>query len=150
MGLKRPGDVGSNKRVGSAAVGVHAELLLDAGEGGVLYQACCNLSAVFDRKQAKVAVALLEHEEVCLPYLLGGGTEVEPGICEARSGEGGIRAILSAVLLSLGGLEVGGNACAPQRVGGRHFLGGRRNFLGIGSSIYFSLTGATGIWQRCE
>ena len=71
-----------------------AELLLDLGERGVLPQAGCNLSAVFDRKQTEIAVALLEHEVVCLPYLLGGASEGEPGICEARFGEGGVDAIL--------------------------------------------------------
>ena len=61
MGQKGPRDVGSDKRVACAEVGVNADLLLDAGEGEVLPQAGCHLTTVLNRKQAKVAVALLEH-----------------------------------------------------------------------------------------
>ena len=85
-------------------------------------QAGCDLSAVFDRKQAKIAVALLEHELVCLPDLFGGGTEREPGIGEARFGEGGVGAAGAAIFFGLGGLDVGGNGGAPGRVGSRHFF----------------------------
>ena len=46
-------------------------------------QAGCYLSAVFNRKQAEVAVSLLEHEAVSLPNLFGGGLEVERLIGEA-------------------------------------------------------------------
>ena len=125
VGLEKPGDVCSDERVASAEVGVHAELLLDTGEGGVLPQTGCDLSAVFIRKQAKVAVALLEHEVVCLPYLLRGGTKGEPGIGEARFGECGVGAVLVAVFLGLCSLDVGGDGGAPGGVVGRH---DERNF----------------------
>ena len=84
-----------------------AELFLDARKGGVLPLTGCNLSAVFNRKQEEVAVALLEHKVVCLPYLLGGGTEGEPGVGEARFGEGGVGAFLVAFIFGLSSLDVG-------------------------------------------
>ena len=56
---------------------------LCSAESGVLPQAGCNLSAVLDRKQTEVAVALLEHEVVGLPNLFVGGLEGEPGIGKA-------------------------------------------------------------------
>ena len=123
VGLERPRNVCSDERVASAEVGVGAELLLDSGKGGVLPQTGCDLSAVLDRKQAKVAVALLEHEVVCLPDLFRGGSEGKPGIGEARFGEGGMGAAGVAVLFGLGGLDVGGDCSAPRGVGGRHFFG---------------------------
>ena len=128
VGLERPRDVCSDEGVASAEVGVHAELSLDTGEGGVLPQAGCDLSAVFDRKQAKVAVALLEHEVVGLPDLLRGGTKGKSGVSEARFGEGGVGAAGVAVFLSLGGSEVGVDGGAPGGVGGGHFGGVKRNF----------------------
>ena len=64
VGLERPGDIRSDKRVASAESSVCAELFFDRGEGGVLPQAGCNLSAVLDLKQTEVAVALLEHQVV--------------------------------------------------------------------------------------
>ena len=79
------------------------------------------MSAVLNCKQAKVAVALLEHEVVCLPNLFWGGMEGEPGICEARCCEFSLGADRVAVYLSLGGLEMGGDGGAPGGVGGRHF-----------------------------
>ena len=97
------------------------------GKGGVLPQAGCDLSAVLDRKQAKIAVALLEYKVVCLPDLFGGGTEREPGIGEARFGEGGVGAACVAVFFGLGVLDVGGNGGAPGRVGSRRFFGGKRS-----------------------
>ena len=99
---------------------VEAELLLDPGVGGVLPQAGCDLSAVLDRKQAEVAVALLEHEVICLPYLLGGGTEWEPDIGKARFSEGAVCAVLVAVFFGLGLLDVGGDGGGPGGVVGRH------------------------------
>ena len=66
----------------------------------------CNLSAVLDCKQAKIAVALLEHKVVYLPDLFGGGTEGKSGICEVRFGEVRVNAVCMDVFLSLGGLEV--------------------------------------------
>lgn len=54
------------------------------------------MSAVLDRKQTEVAVALLEHEVVGLPYLLRGAPEWESGIGEARFGEVGIGAAFVA------------------------------------------------------
>ena len=111
--------MGVNPRGVTAAV--EAELLLDTGKGGVVPQACCNLSAVSNRKQLEVAVALLEHQVVCLPDLFGGGTEGEPGIGEARLGEGGVGAILVAIFLGLRLLDVGVDGSAPGRSGGgRH------------------------------
>ena len=74
MGLEGPRNVCSDERVASAEVGVHAELLLDTREGRVLPQAGCDLSEVFDRKQGKVAVAVLDHEVVCLPDLFQSST----------------------------------------------------------------------------
>ena len=121
VGLERPRDVCNDERVASTEVGVHAELLLDMRKGGVLPQAGCDLSAVFDRKQVKVAVALLEHEVVCLPYLFRGGTEGKPGVGEARIGEGRIGAAGVAVSFGFGVLDVGGDGGAPGRIGGRHF-----------------------------
>ena len=118
------------------------------GEGGVLLQAGCNLSAVFDRKQAKVAVALLEHEVVGRPDLFTGDTEGEPGICEAWFGEFGVYTCCVAGFFRLGGLEMGGDGGAPGGVVGRHF--GKRSFLGVGSFIYYSVTGATSMERRCE
>ena len=82
MGLERPRDVGSDERIAPAEVGVHAELLLDTVEGGVLPQSDCSLSAVLLCKQTEITEALLEHEVVCLPYLLRGGLEGEPHIGE--------------------------------------------------------------------
>ena len=99
------------------------------GEGGVLPEAGCDLSVVFDRKQPQVAVALLEHEVVCLPVLFWGGTKGKSGICEARFGEGGIGAFFVAVGLCLSGLEEGSNGGAPGCVGGVHFGGGERSIL---------------------
>ena len=120
VGLEWPGDVCSDEQVASAEVAVCAELLLDTGKGGVLPQAGCNLSAVFDRKQAQVAVALLEHEVVCLPNLFWGGLEREPGVGEARFGEFGVSAVLVAAFLGLCCWDVGGDGGAPGRVVGRH------------------------------
>ena len=113
MGLKRPGDVGSDETVASAESSVCAELSLDTRKRGVLPQAGCNLSAVLNRKQAEVAVALLEHEVVCLPYLLGGGTEREPGIGEPWFGECGVFAIFLAVFLGLCVVHMGVDGGAP-------------------------------------
>ena len=107
-------------------------------------QAGCDLSAVFDHKQAKVAVALLEHKVVCLSDLFRRGTKRESGICEARFGECGVCAVCVAVLFGLGGLEVGGDGGAPGRVVGWHF-GLVNKLLGVGLFIYYSVTGATSI-----
>ena len=120
VGLEGPQDVCSDERVASAEAAVKAELLHNLGKRGVLPQAGCDLSAVFDCKQAEVAVALLDHEVVCLPYLFGGGLEGEPGVCEARFGEGGVGAILRAFLQGLCLGEVVGNCLAPGRCGGKH------------------------------
>ena len=103
--------------------------MLDTGESGVLPQADCDLSAVLDREQTEVAVALLEHEVVCLPDLLWGGSEGKPGVCEARFGEGGVSTVFVAVFLGLGGSEVGGNSGAPGVVGGCHFGVDEQSFL---------------------
>ena len=65
-----------------------AELFRNLGEGGVLPQSSCYLSAVFHRKQTKIAVALLKHEVFSLPDLLWGGSEGVSGICEASYDEG--------------------------------------------------------------
>ena len=149
VGLERPRNVCSDERVTSAEVGVHAELLFDSAEGGVDLQAGCYLSAVLDRKQLQVAVALLEHEVVGLPELFGRGLEGEPGIGEARFGEGGIGAVLLAFLGGLGLCEMGGDSLAPGRESCRHVFC-RTNHLGVGSCIFYSVTGATVRWQRCE
>ena len=120
VGLEWPRDVCSDECVASAEPLVFAELLLDPAECGVVPQAGCNLSAVCNRKQAKVAVALLDHKVVGLPYLFWGGLEGEPGIGEARFGEGGVFAVLVAVILGLGLLDVGGDGSAPGGVVGRY------------------------------
>ena len=90
------------------------------GEGGVFPQAGCNLSAAFSCKQAKVAVALLEHEVVCLPYLLEGGTKRDSGINEARFNECLVGIACLAVPFALCIFDVGGNERTPGRVVGRH------------------------------
>ena len=122
MGLEGPRDVCSDERVASAEVGVYAALLLDTREGGVLPPTGCNLSAVFNRKQAEIAVDLLEHEVVCHPDLFRGGMEGKSGICEARSGESGVGAVFGAVFFGLGSLEVDGNGGTPGRVVGHKFF----------------------------
>ena len=142
MDLEGPRDVYSDERIASAEVGVPAELLLDMGEGGLLPQTCCDLSAVLNRKQPKVAVALLKHEVVCLPDLLRGGLEWEPGIDKDRFGECGVGAVLVAVFLGLRGLDVGGDGSALGGVIGCH---DERSFLSVGSFIYYSVTGTTGV-----
>ena len=109
-------NVGSDKWVTSAEYSVCVELFFDAGKGGVFPQVVCYLSAVFESTQAKVAVALLEHEVVCLHYLLRGGTERRPGICEARFGKCNVGIIFLAVILGIGVLDMGGNEGAPGRV----------------------------------
>ena len=86
-------------------------------------QAGCNLSSVFNRKLTEVAVALLEHEVVCLPNLFWGGSEGTSGVCEARFGKGGVGVIFVAVFFGLGSLKVVGNGCGLGVVGGRHFSG---------------------------
>ena len=109
LGLERPGDVGSDERITSGETGVCAELLLHTFIRGVIPQAGCHLPAVLNRKQAKVAVSLLEHEVVSLPDLFRGGAEGEPciggarlekgslccvywmaGLCSHKLGEGGV------------------------------------------------------------
>ena len=119
VGLEGPRDVCRDERVASAEVGFQAELLLDMMEGGVLSQTGCDLSAVFNRKQAKIAVTLLEHEVVCVPYLFRGGMEREPGVGKARFGEGGVSSHLLAIFLGLRILDVGGNGGTPGGGDGR-------------------------------
>ena len=60
VGWEWPGYVGSDEQLASAEMGAHAELLLNTGEGGVLLERGGDLSAVLDREQTEVAVALLE------------------------------------------------------------------------------------------
>ena len=120
MGLEGPRDICSDERVAPAEAVVEAKLLLDPGVGGVLPQTGCDLPAVLDRKQTEVAVALLEHKVVCLPYLFGGGTEWEPGVGEARFGEGAVSTVLVAGFCGLGLLDVGGDGGGPGGVVGRH------------------------------
>ena len=120
VGLERPRDIASVERKTTVDVGVHAELLLDTVEGGVLPQAGCNLSAVLDRKQTEIAEALLEHAVVCLPYLLGGGSEGQPGVGEPRFGEFGVCGVFLAAHLSLGIGDVGADGGAPEGVVGSH------------------------------
>ena len=119
VGPEGPRDVCSYERVASAEGDMFTVLFLDAGKGGVFPQAGCYLSAVLDCKQPKVAVALLEHKVVCLPYLLWGGMERKPGICQARFGECGVCAVLLAFFCGLCMGEVGGDGLAPGRGGGR-------------------------------
>ena len=147
MGLEGHRDVPSDERVASAEAEMLAELFLDPAKCEVLPQAGRNLSAVFNHKQTEVAVALLEHGVVCLPYLFGGGTEGEPGVGEARFGEGVLDSVFVAFFLGLGLLDVGGDGGAPGRVVGRH---GERSFFGVRSFIYYSVTGATEMGQWCE
>ena len=126
MRLEWPGNVYSDEKIASAEVGIHEELLLNAGVGGVLPQAGCNLSAVLDRKQVKVAVALLENEVVCLPYLFSGGMERKPGIRKAMLGEGGVRVVLVAAFHYFCLLDMCGESGAPGRAVGGH---DERSFL---------------------
>ena len=146
VGLEGPIDIGCDEQVASAEVVALAALLLNTREGGVSPQRGGDLPAVFDYKQSEVAVALLEHEVVCLPDLFRGSTEGQPGIGEPWFGEGGICAILLAVFFGLGSLEVGGDSGAPGRVVGQD----ERSFLSVGSFINYSVTGATENGQRCE
>ena len=120
MGLKGPGDIRSDERIASAEGSVFAELLLDAGKCGVLPQAGCNLSEVFNRKQAEVAVAQLEHEVVCLHDLFRGGMEGEPGVGELWFGECSVYAVFLVVFLDLHIVDVGGDGSAPGRGEGRY------------------------------
>ena len=120
VGREWPRDVCSDELVAFADGRVHAKLLLDSGERGVSPQAGCNLSAVLDCKQMQVAVALLEHEVVCLPDLFLGGSEGEPSIDKARLGEGGVGAVSVAVFFSLGVLDMGGYGSTPGGVVGHH------------------------------
>ena len=122
VGLEGSRNVCSDEQVSSAEVGICAELLLDTRKGGVRPQAGCDSSTVFNRTQAKVAEALLDHKVVCLPNLFAEGTQEKPGIREARFGEFGIGANCVAVFLGLGGLEVGGDCGALGGVIGRHFF----------------------------
>ena len=119
MGLERPRDVCSDEQVASAECWVEGELLLNPGQGGVLSQVYGNRSAVLDREQSEVAVALLEHEVVGLHDLFRGGSEREPGIGKARFGEGGVSSHLLAIFLGLRILDVGGNGGAPGGGDGR-------------------------------
>ena len=120
VGLERPRNKRIDERVAYAEVSVYAELLLDALEAGVVSQAGCDLSAVFDRKQAMIAVALLEHEVFCLTYLFGGGTEGGPGICEASFVECRIGIVFLSVFFGLGVLDVCSNESVPGEVVGFH------------------------------
>ena len=120
MGLEWPRDVCRDEQVAPAEAVVQAVLSLDLGEGGLLPQASRDLSAVLNHKQTEVAVSLLEHEVVCLPYLLWGGLEWEPGICEARFGESGVNAVLRAFLRGFCFGEVGGDCLAQGGSAGRH------------------------------
>ena len=122
MGLERSRDECSDERVTSAEDVVCTELFLNAGECGVVPQVSRDLSPVFDSEMAEVAVALLQHEVICLPDLFGGGSEEKPGICEARFAECGVDAVFVAVFLGLGFLDVGRDGGAPRAgSGGRHF-----------------------------
>ena len=110
---------------------IHDKLLFDTREGGVLPQAGCDLSAVFDRKQEKVAEALLKQEVVCLQYLFGGGKEWVPGVCECTFSEFGVAAVGLAVVLGLGIGDVGADGGAPEVVVGSHF--GKTKLCSVGS-----------------
>ena len=57
---------------------------------------------------------------VCLPDLFRGGTEGEPGIGEARFGEGGICADFLDVFLGLGVLNVDADGGASRGGGELH------------------------------
>ena len=79
------------------------ELLLYPLVGGELAQALGDLPAVFDREEPQVTVPLAEHEVVCLPYLLRGGSEGGEGVGKARAGEFPDYAIKVAILVADGG-----------------------------------------------
>ena len=64
-----------------------AQLLLNPLVGGELTQILGNLSAVFDHEASQVAVPGAKHEVVCLPELLGGGSEWEVGVGKAGARE---------------------------------------------------------------
>lgn len=94
--------------------------MLILGERGVIPQAGCDLSVVFNCKQTKAALALLEHKVVCLSNLFGEGTEWEPDIGEDRFGEGGIGAMLLSILLRQHYFDVGADGRIPGGGVGRH------------------------------
>ena len=119
VGLEWPRDIGSDERAASAESSVCVKLFLNSGKVGVFPQASCDLSAVFNRKQAKVAVALLKHEVVCLPYLLRGGMKRGPAVCEARFGACRVGIIFLAFFFGLGILDGGSDESVPGGVVGR-------------------------------
>ena len=87
MGLEGPRDVGGDEAVAAGEGHVGPELLLDLLVPRELAQALGDLPAVLDHKEPQVAIPLEEHEVVCLPDLLGEGSEWEEGVCEAGAGE---------------------------------------------------------------
>ena len=70
-----------------------AELVLNVGKGWVCAQALGDLSAVSDREEAQVAVAVLEHQVVGFPDLFGGSRKREDSVCESWLSESGDYAI---------------------------------------------------------
>ena len=122
------------------------ELLLDPFVGGELAQALGDLPVVFDREEPQLAVPLAEHEVVCLPDLFGGGSEGGEGVGVARAGEFPDYAIEVAWVGADGG-HLGGvvvDLLVPGSHVGRWFDGRNLLFWRKVSSIYYSVTGATG------
>ena len=97
------------------------ELLLYPFVGGELAQALGNLPEVFDHKKPQEAIFLAEHEVLCLPYLLRGGSEGGDDVGKAGSCEFPDDAIEMAKAVAEGGhlYHVGVDLIVPRR----HFLG---------------------------
>ena len=103
VGLERARDVCGDEGVAIGKCPVGTELLLYPCVGGELSQALGDLPAVFDREEPQVTVPLAQHKVVCLPYLLGGGSERGEGVGKARAGEFPDNAIEVAIFVADGG-----------------------------------------------
>ena len=103
VGLEGARDVGGDKGVAPRECPMGTELLLNPFVGGELAQTLGDLPTVFNREEPQVAIPLAQHEVVCLPYLLGGGSEGGEGVGKARAGEFPDDAVEVAILVVDGG-----------------------------------------------
>ena len=133
VGLERGRDVSGDEGVAACECPVGMELLLYPFVGGELAQALGDVPVVLDREESQVAVPLVQHEVVCLPYLFWGGSEGGEGIGEAGSSEFPDYAIEMAWVV-----VEGGHLCCmgvDLRIPERHFFENKRDlrFRAIGS-----------------